>query len=313
MTIPEPAAPNASIVPLPHVQVLLATFNGERWLAEQLRSIFAQASVRVSVLVSDHGSTDGTLALLESWRADGAAIEVLEGVAGERGSAANFLRLVREHGGAGIDYVALADQDDVWLPNRLSRAAEVMKRHGAAAYSSDVLAVWDDGRSMPIRKSHAQCQFDYLLEPAGPGCTYVMTAAFAATMRAELLSESQRFAAVQQHDWLIYSYARTHGERWVIDDYPGIRYRQHDDNEVGANVGMRGIRRRWQRARSGLFRRQLIAVGALWRSAHPETLRRFERFGWADRCALALHVRQLRRKPKDQLALFFMLLLGVLG
>ena len=87
MTIPEPAAPNASIVPLPHVQVLLATFNGERWLAEQLRSIFAQASVRVSVLVSDHGSTDGTLALLESWRADGAAIEVLEGVPGERGSA----------------------------------------------------------------------------------------------------------------------------------------------------------------------------------------------------------------------------------
>ena len=300
-------------VPLPRLQVLLATFNGERWLDEQLRSIFAQAGVRVSVLVSDHGSTDGTLALLARWRSGGASIEVLAGVAGGQGSAANFLRLVRERGDEDIDYVALADQDDVWLPNRLSRAVEVMKQHGAAAYSSDVLAVWADGRSMPIRKSHPQRQLDYLLEPAGPGCTYVMSAAFAAAMRTELLSESQRFAAVQQHDWLIYSYARTHDERWVIDDYPGIRYRQHDDNEVGANVGMRGIRRRWQRARSGLFRRQLIVVGALWRSAHPETLRRFERFGWADRCALALHVRQLRRRPKDQLALLFMLLLGVLG
>ena len=238
---------------------------------------------------------------------------MLQGAAGGQGSAANFLRLVREHVGAGFDYVALADQDDVWLPDRLSRAVEVMQRHGAVAYSSDVLAVWPDGRAMPIRKSQPQRRFDYLLEPAGPGCSYVMTAAFAAALRAELMARPQRFDGVQQHDWLIYSYARTHGHRWVIDDHPSIHYRQHPANEVGANVGLQGIRRRWHWARSGLFRRQLLHIGHLWPDAHANALRYFERFGWADRCLLALRVRQLRRRPKDQLALFFMLLLGVLG
>jgi hypothetical protein len=57
----------------------------------------------------------------------------------------------------------------------------------------------------------------------------------------------------------------------------------------------------------------LLHVGGLWPDAHAKALRRFERFGWSDRCLLALHARQLRRKPKDQVALFFMLLLGVLG
>lgn len=313
MTISDSALPSASNVPAPHVQVLLATFNGERWLDEQLRSIFAQVGVRVSVLVSDHGSVDGTLALLTRWQIGGAAIEVLRGVARGNGSAANFLRLIREHGDAAIDYVALADQDDVWLSNRLSRAVDVIKRHGAAAYSSDVLAVWPDGRAMQIRKSQPQRRFDYLLEPAGPGCTYVMTAAFAAALRTELGLQPERFDGVQQHDWLIYSFARTQGYPWVIDDWPGIRYRQHPANEVGANVGLEGIRRRWRWARSGLFRRQLLGVGNLWPAAHPEMLRHFASFHWTDRCMLALHVRQLRRKPKDQLALFLMLLLGVLG
>ncbi len=313
MTIPDPVASVSGSAPLPHVQVLLATFNGERWLDEQLHSIFAQTGVRASVLVSDHGSSDGTLALIERLRVGGAAIGVLSGMPDGKGSAANFLRLVREHGGLAVDYVALADQDDVWLPDRLSRAIATLRQQGAAAYSSDVLAMWPDGRSLPIRKSQPQRRFDYLLEPAGPGCSYVFTAAFAASLRGELLAQPERFEGVQQHDWLTYSFARTHGHRWVIDDYLGIHYRQHAANEVGANVGLHGIRRRWHWARSGLYRHQLLQLGRLWPKAHADTLRRFERFSWADRCWLALRVRQLRRRPKDQLALFFMLLLCVLG
>lgn len=295
------------------VLVLLATYNGASWLDQQLSSIFAQTGVQVSVLVSDHGSTDDTLALLARWRAGGADLKLLDGVGSGRGSAANFLRLIREHGSEGLGYVALADQDDIWLPGRLSLAIELLQRQGAAAYSSDVLAVWPDGRRLPIRKSQTQRRFDYLLEPAGPGCSYVLTAAFAAALRSELLAQPERFKGVQQHDWLIYSFARTRGHRWVIDDYLGIHYRQHPANEVGANVGLQGVRRRWHWVRSGLYRRQLLQLGSLWPEAHAEPLRRFERFGWADRCWLAMRVRQLRRRPKDQLALFFMLLLGVLG
>ena len=313
MTISNSAAPGPNNVPLPHVQVLLATFNGERWLDEQLRSIFAQTGVRVSVMVSDHGSTDDTRALVTRWRAGGADIEMLEGTASGRGSAANFLRLVREHAATGIDYVALADQDDVWLPQRLQRAICTMHAHDASAYSSDVLAIWPDGRETPVRRSQPQRRYDYLMEPAGPGCTYVLTAALAGALRQELLFEPERFDAVRQHDWLIYSYARTHGHRWVIDRFMGVRYRQHEGNEVGANVGLGGIRRRWNRAKSGIYRRELLHIGHLWPDAHARVLARFERFALWDRVVIALSALKLRRRPKDQLALFSMLLLGVLG
>lgn len=304
MTIdPIPAAPC--------VLVLLATYNGERWLDAQLHSIFAQIGVRVSVLVSDHGSSDGTLALIDRWRAHDAAIEVLPGVPDGRGSAANFLRLLCEHDAAGIEYVALADQDDVWLPERLSRAVAVMRERGAAGYSSDVMAMWPDGRSTPLRKSHPQRRYDYLLEPAGPGCSYVLTAALVARLRAELADRPQRFVGVHQHDWLIYCYARTHGLVWVIDSYAGIHYRQHPDNEVGANVGLEGIFRRWEWVRSGRFRRQMLHMASLWPEGHEHVVRRFDRLGWRDRLALMFRARQLRRRPKDQLALFSMLLLNV--
>ena len=297
----------------PSVLVLMATYNAGPWLDEQVNSVLAQEGVSVSILVSDHGSNDGTLERLEQRRAAGAPICVLPGVAQGRGSAANFIRLLRQCNLGGVSHIALADQDDVWLPQRLQRAISTMQSHGASAYSSDVLAIWPDGRETPVRKSQPQRRYDYLMEPAGPGCTYVLTAALAGSLQQELLLAPERFDAVHQHDWLIYSYARTHGHPWVIDGFMGIRYRQHEGNEVGANVGLGGIWRRWNRAKSGIYRRELLHIGYLWPDAHAQVLARFERFAPWDQLVIALSALKLRRRPKDQLALFSMLLLGVLG
>jgi rhamnosyltransferase len=293
--------------------VLLATFNGERWLPEQLRSIFDQEGVDVSVVVSDHGSTDGTLSLLQQWQERGAQLEVLPDAPTGRGAAMNFLRLIRDERRSDVAFIALADQDDIWLPQRLRRAIDVLRLRGAAAYSSDALAYWPNGRNVRLGKSYAQRRYDYLLEAAGPGCTYVMTVEFVQALRAELTRDPHRFDATSYHDWLIYAYARTHGFRWVIDDYVGVCYRQHADNDVGANVGLGGIRRRWQRSKSGLYRRQVLHMGRLWPAEHAQLLERFERFSTVDRLSLALGALQLRRRPRDQLALFSMLLLGALG
>lgn len=297
----------------PRVLVLLAVYNGEPWLDEQLRSICAQEGVDVRIVASDHGSTDGTLSLLDRWRADRRDLGVLPGAAAGRGAAQNFLRLLREVRLEGVDYVALADQDDVWLPGKLDRAVSVLRTQRAASYSSDAVAFWPDGRRERLHKSPRQRRFDYLLEPAGAGCTYVMTVPFVEALRAELLRDPFRFDSTSYHDWLIYAFARTHGHAWVIDDHVGLNYRQHQNNDVGANVGLGGIRRRWKRSRSGLFRSQVLHIAGLWPEQHRSELRRLERFRLLDRLALALRVRRLRRRPKDQLALFWMLVLGVLA
>jgi rhamnosyltransferase len=296
----------------PRVLVLMATYNAGPWLDPQVDSVLTQQGVEVRIVVSDHGSADDTLARLAARRNAGQPIEILPGVAPGRGSAANFFRLLRDCSLEGVEYVALCDQDDVWRPGRLRRAVEQMMACGAVGYSSDVLAVWADGRRMPIRKSQPQRSLDYLLEPAGPGCTYVLHRRLAASMRQELCRDPERFDGVRQHDWVIYAYARTHGLPWLIDRYEALDYRQHEGNEVGANVGLDGIWRRWDRATKGTFRREVVEVGRLWPGPHRRMLERFARFSLRDQLAIALSSLKLRRKPKDQLALFLMIVLRVL-
>jgi rhamnosyltransferase len=259
----------------PRVLVLLATYNAGPWLDAQLDSVLAQQGVDVRIVVSDHGSSDDTLVRLAERRNAGQPIEILPGVAPGRGSAANFFRLMRDCSLDGVDYVALCDQDDVWRPGRLRRAVDQMVACGAMGYSSDVLAVWADGRRIPVRKSQPQRSLDYLLEPAGPGCTYVLHHSLAAALRVELDTKRERFEAIRQHDWVIYAYARIHGLRWLIDRYEALDYRQHDGNEVGANVGLGGIWRRWDRATKGIFRREVVDVGRLWPGPHQRMLARF--------------------------------------
>ena len=110
----------------PHVHVLMATWNGAAHLEEQLRSFEAQTHRDWSLWVSDDGSTDATGRIL----ADHAAahpgrVHLFEGP--RRGSAANFLSLLAQPDlPPGV--VALADQDDVWLPHRLERGLEWLAR-----------------------------------------------------------------------------------------------------------------------------------------------------------------------------------------
>jgi rhamnosyltransferase len=297
---------------LPHVRVLIATHNGTPWLDEQLRSIFGQEGMHVSLLASDDQSTDGTPAVLADWSRRSSALQILPSATSRLGAAANFVRLLRETRLDGVDFVALADQDDIWQPARLARALALLGEHGADGYSSDVLAFWADGRRKPLGKAHPQRALDHLFEPAGPGCTYVLNAALASALQRELKREPQRFDGIGYHDWLIYAFARLHDYRWFIDPEPGVLYRQHAHNELGANLGAVALTRRWGRLTSGWFRGQVLRIATFWPGAPEPLVTRLRRLSVLDRIWLALRVRQLRRHPRDQFALAAMLLLGVI-
>ena len=185
---------------MPRILVLLATHNGAPWLDEQLRSIVEQRDVRVSIVASDDQSADGTPELLRRW-ANEAPLQVLPAAAGRLGAAGNFLRLLRDADLEGFDFVALADQDDIWRPERLSRAATRLRERGIDGYSSDVAAFWPDGQRRTLGKAYPQRASDHLFEPAGPGCTYVMSARLAAAAQRELQREPKRFEGLGYHDW----------------------------------------------------------------------------------------------------------------
>jgi rhamnosyltransferase len=289
---------------LPSFAVLLAAHNGCRYLQEQVDSILAQQDVSLKLFISVDRSTDGT----EIWAQRFAKVNehVVLLPLGERyGSAArNFFRLLRDADFSSFNYVAFADQDDIWLPEKLSRAHEVLKRTSADAYSSDLTAFWPNRRKKQVRKSQPQVAKDFLFEAAGPGCTYVMRKDLAHTIRARLCERWEAAQQIELHDWFAYAFVRANGYQWVIDNYSGILYRQHENNQVGVNAGWRAFRHRIKKVLGGwgLAQAELIAqLVGLGDDPFVECTLGGGRLGLL---RLALHANSCRRRRRDKILFF---------
>ena len=232
MTTHNPVSPS-----VPTVTVLMATYNGVDYLAEQVESILDQVDVNVHLVVSDDRSSDGTWEWLLDRAADDPRILLLPQINPSGGFAANFYRLLCDAPLA--ELVAFSDQDDVWNPSKLAHQAAVLRAARCDGISSNVTAVAADGARTLIRKSYPQRRLDYLFEAPGPGSTFVFTQRLADMLRGLLTDHNTPAQAVQRHDWLTYAVCRARGWRWLIEDTPWVDYRQHETNALGANRGLR--------------------------------------------------------------------------
>jgi rhamnosyltransferase len=303
-------------LPLPRVAVLLATYNGISFISDQVESLLKQVSCAVDIWVSDDQSTDGTWEWLCDRAAGEARISLLPRVGRFGNAARNFYRLMQDVDFSRYQYVALSDQDDIWYLEKLALSMGQMRERKAAAVSSDVIALWPDGRKELIRKSQKQRSLDFLFESAGPGCTYVMTVPCATAFKEFLARNRSAVAAVQFHDWLIYAWVRAHGFTWYIVPRPTMLYRQHDRNEYGANSGWAAFRRRLAQVRSGWYREQILKIARLIREGSSFTeegaaiIRLVEGRTILSRAKLTSRVCELRRRMKDRAWLVLACLLG---
>jgi rhamnosyltransferase len=283
------------------VAVCLAAYNGVCWLPEQLESILLQKGVVITVFVSVDSSSDGT----EDWfnhRALGEKRIVLL-PHGERfgGAAKNFFRLLRDVNFSTFDYVSFADQDDIWYLDKLVRACEVMRQADADAYSSNVVAFWPAGREQLVAKAQPQRRWDFLFEAAGPGCTYVMKADLVRDMQVLVRSQWEALQEVGLHDWFSYAFARAKGYKWVIDDRPGMLYRQHATNQVGVNNGWRAFLYRSQKITSGWGLAQSEIIARLIGLADDPFVKAWINGGRLGVLRLAFFAQQCRRRARDQI------------
>ncbi|MBC3271407.1 glycosyltransferase [Pseudomonas sp. SWRI81] len=292
-----------AVVPI-KVAILLAAYNGMAWLEEQIASILCQHGVELSLYISIDPSTDGT----EAWCADLAArhdcVTVLPTEERYGGAARNFYRLVRDVDVEAFDFIAFSDQDDIWLPEKLKRAADVLATGEYCAYSSNVTAFWEDGRSVLLNKAQPQVAWDHLFEAAGPGCTYVLSRALARHLKQSMLINWPMLQNVTLHDWFCYAFARSHGYRWFIDPVPTMWYRQHENNQVGANTGIATLMVRYKKIHDGWWFNQVRLIVRLMGLDSDPFVRRWSKLGRWDLLKLSLSAASCRRRRRDKVLFF---------
>lgn len=304
----------------PTFLVLVATCNGSPWLREQLDSVSGQEDVDLQILVSDDGSTDGTLDVLSAYARERPNVKILPSIRPSGSACANFLRLIRDADASQADYVALCDQDDIWHPSKLARAVSQIRSDGASLYSAAVTTFRDGERTQLLTQVPAQRAFDFLFEGAGQGCTFVLTAAFFTQIQSFVRSHASALIDLRYHDWLIYALGRTWSTRWTYDIRPSMLYRQHGRNDTGARGNIASLRKRLALVRSGWYRRQMMCILEACMIASPQDprwkdfrkangpasvgIRSFGRAGW-----LLLHS---RRRLQDRIALTIFSLAGLI-
>jgi len=282
--------------------VLLAAYNGEQFISQQLQTVLNQTNKPYKILINIDQSDDKTESIVQGFAKKNPEIQILNLNKRFGSAAANFINLIIYADLTDINYIALADQDDIWKEDKLEKAIQKLEQ-GFDGYSSNVQAFWEDGQKKIIEKNQPQQKYDHLFESAGPGCTFVLKRELA--LKLQQFLKNGRFNQLDNyHDWLIYAYARTQGFKWHIDSYPGVDYRQHSANVFGANVGNRAFISRVCRVLSGegvdfAFRliKELKVPGPFIKSLLPVTRMNLLR--------LAFYAKHCRRRTRDQVYFFF--------
>lgn len=306
---------------LPKVLVLMTTYNGTRWVGEQVRSIAAQHGVQVALAFRDDHSTDTTIA--EVYSAARGVLPLIEISAEQRSGSAsrNFFRLMRAVEVAGYDFVALADHDDIWDTDKLERATRILSASDAVGYSAAVRAFWPNGRAAILGQSPLQTEADFLFEGAGQGCTFVMKAHFFQQWQLVLEKQSIALDALHYHDWAIYAYCRMTGQQWQFDRRTCMEYRQHAENDTGARGSMAALKKRIALIHSGWYGKQIKAISRLSIvvceskiAVRYLNLLDQSHKAFTARCTLVYFIlRYGRRRRSDRFALALIAFFGLLG
>jgi glycosyltransferase involved in cell wall biosynthesis len=214
------------------VTILLSTYQGDRFLEEQLSSIAAQSYADWQLMWRDDGSSDKSVDLMKAFSAQnpGRMISV-ETRAGNLGAAESFMHLLAKAPADGC--FAFCDQDDVWLPEKLSRSMDALRQvpdnipavYCSRQYLVDKNLKFIDCSQKPKRPPSFR---NALVQNIVTGCTIVMNA------QARSVILSARMPKNSMHDWWAYLAVTAAGGKIIFDDEPGVFYRQHETNAIGS-------------------------------------------------------------------------------
>lgn len=219
------------------IVILLATRNGGEYLSQQLASFRAQTYSNWELQVSDDGSTDSSIEIIRAF-AENVAQRVIVRAGPRQGFWQNFMSLVRNDEIDG-ELFAYSDQDDVWSSEKLARAVawfETQDRGRPALYFSRTELIETDGTSRGFSKLFTRPPIfrNALVQNIGGGNTMVFNREARLRLKA-----TPADAVLVAHDWWTYQLVTGSGGVAHYDPEPSLKYRQHGQNLIGSNIGIR--------------------------------------------------------------------------
>ena len=212
----------------PLVSIVVATYNGAHFLKEQLDSILAQTYPNFEVVVVDDASKDGTLAILDYYEASNQNFSVYRAEE-NLGYLKNFQKGMLLCKG---DYIALSDQDDIWLPEKISVLMRERGDHALIYCNSELIDA--NGNRLGVKLTDLKNLLDFWSP-----LNYVVggtASGHAMIVKKEVIAQSLPVPGMVTHDYWI-GFVSTFSNPLKFVDEVLVLYRQHDGNVIGVNSG----------------------------------------------------------------------------
>ena len=207
-----------------NIAVLMSTFNGERYIHEQIKSIFSQENVNVSLHIWDDGSSDRTLQIIKKWQDAGFPILIQKGA--HLGSSKAFLNLLLENQES--DFFAFSDQDDIWEPNRLILQAQAISTREPTLVVAQRKFIDINGhqlrKKVPLRK--CPTRETAIVENLAPGNLQFFNSAAAELILRNIDDH------IKHYDHWIFLLLSFRG-RIIFTPEAIVNYRIHESNQIG--------------------------------------------------------------------------------
>ena len=220
------------------ISILLASYNGEKYIAEQIDSLLAQKNRDFKLFINDDKSTDNTYEIISEYAEKyPEMIFATQNEQNSGGAKCNFIRMMIEHKD---DYVMLCDQDDIWLPDKieisLAKIKEMETIHGMETpllvhtdlhVVNETLKMISPSYKIAMNADYSKTRLrNQIIQNTLTGCTVIYNRAL-----SNLVTEIPQFMVM--HDWWLMLIAAAFGKVAALDEQT-VLYRQHGSNDIGA-------------------------------------------------------------------------------
>ena len=211
----------------PLISIVLASYHGEKYLRPQLDSLLAQDYPSLEFVCVDDASSDESWAILQAYQAKDPRLTILQQSANQ-GYIATFEKGIRAATG---DLIALADQDDIWVPNKISKLFDALGQASLVYSDSELIDAHGEKMGQKMSQIKKQIAYDsplmYTFGAWAPGHSMLF--------KRDILDTALPFSNYVTHDYLL-GFAATCHEGIHYLPIPLVQYRQHETNAIGADL-----------------------------------------------------------------------------